>query len=317
MQTYQAFFSSLLAFEMDEMRRAAGQQIMYGVEITPKRFPTSTSSQRGATILWQLRIPGTREDSPRLMMNDTLWIRGLYRRLRTATETAVEARITGTIKRQGLVFFECPALDSMDRHLRMQASQMPGLPPGFNPSGPSPNSTSPIEYIVEFHPSSDGIKSMHRAVRHISSCFWQSLWLEYRLQLVIDQFSYLLNFTVFGLFLPLALLFVQFAIVSYLFPTVGTSILLSLSTLSSGSRDAHKRQASSALARSRYPYRTEMALSHRTRCSRNKTPSVARRPCFAFRTAKAQSKRRRVSAESSCAVSTSQRTATSCDRWSQ
>ena len=157
--------------EQEELRRAAGRQVIYGVPITRQ------VSKSGAPLLgpglWQLRIPGTREDSPRLFIDDRLRIRGLYRQLETATETAVQARITGTIKREGLVFFECPALEAMDQHLRHHPSggshvytaEFPALGVRGQPRIVT-NHTSGVgpEYMVEFYPSTDALITMHNAV---------------------------------------------------------------------------------------------------------------------------------------------------------
>jgi hypothetical protein len=143
---YQDHFTKLLAMEQAELRSAAGKQIMYGVRID--RQPTrSRGGPVPAAVTWQLLIPGTREDSPRLSIDDRLSIRGLYRSLQTATEAGVQARITGTIKREGLVFFECPALESMEQMLRH-----------------SPHTDGRVEYIVEFYPSSDALVTIHNAV---------------------------------------------------------------------------------------------------------------------------------------------------------
>ena len=169
--TYLKHFTCLLAMEQEELRRAAGRQVIYGVPITRQ------VSKSGAPLLgpglWQLRIPGTREDSPRLFIDDRLRIRGLYRQLETATETAVQARITGTIKREGLVFFECPALEAMDQHLRHHPSggsheytaEFPALGIRGQPRTVT-NHTSGVgpEYMVEFYPSTDALITMHNAV---------------------------------------------------------------------------------------------------------------------------------------------------------
>jgi hypothetical protein len=139
-------FTNLLAMEQAELRSAAGKQIMYGVQIDRQAIK-SRGGPASAGVIWQLLIPGTREDSPRLFIDDRLSIRGLYRSLQTATEAGVQARITGTIKREGLVFFECPALESMEHMLRH-----------------SPLTNGRVEYIVEFYPSSDALVTMHNAV---------------------------------------------------------------------------------------------------------------------------------------------------------
>jgi hypothetical protein len=159
---YQNHFTKLLAMEQAELRSAAGKQIMYGVRID--RQPNRTRRRPGpAGITWQLLIPGTREDSPRLFIDDRLSIRGLYRSLQTATEAGVQARITGTIKREGLVFFECPALEAMEQMLRL-----------------SPHTEGRVEYIVEFYPSSDALVTMHNAVSLSHHSSWASLPTAYK-----------------------------------------------------------------------------------------------------------------------------------------
>ena len=153
---YQNHFTNLLAMEQAELRSAAGKQIMYGVRID--RQPNRARGRpRPAGITWQILIPGTREDSPRLFIDDRLSIRGLYRSLQTATEAGVQARITGTIKREGLVFFECPALEAMEQMLRT-----------------SPHTQGRVEYIVEFYPSSDALVTMHNAVSLSLHSSWAS-----------------------------------------------------------------------------------------------------------------------------------------------
>jgi hypothetical protein len=147
---YRQHFTNLLALEHDELRSAAGKQVMYGVKITQRS--TKIPGPRSSGITWQMQIPGTREDSPRLFIDDRLRIRGLYRMLSTATEAGVQARITGTIKREGLVFFECPALESMDHMLRT-----------------SPHTDRQAEYMIEFYPSSDALFTMHNAVSPLPS----------------------------------------------------------------------------------------------------------------------------------------------------
>lgn len=167
---YLDHFSCLLAMEQEELRQAAGRQVIYGVPIT--KLPLKPGALQTGPILWQLRIPGTREDSPRLFINDRLRIRGLYRQLETATETAVQARITGTIKRDGLVFFECPALEAMDNHLRHHPSggsseyvtAFPALGVRGQPQLPTSSAGVGPEYMVEFYPSTDALVAMHNAV---------------------------------------------------------------------------------------------------------------------------------------------------------
>jgi hypothetical protein len=168
--SYLDHFTALLAMEQEELRQAAGRQVIYGVPIT--RQTVKPGGPQPKAIMWQLRIPGTREDSPRLFIDDRLRIRGLYRPLQTATEAAVQARITGTIKREGLVFFECPALEEMDHHLRHHPSggspeymaDFPALQPAIEQRNDAPKGGP--EYMVEFYPSTDALITMHHAVSH-------------------------------------------------------------------------------------------------------------------------------------------------------
>lgn len=169
--SYLHHFTALLAMEQEELRQAAGRQVIYGVPIT--RQSVTSGGPQSNPVMWQLRIPGTREDSPRLFIDDRLRIRGLYRPLQTATEAAVQARITGTIKREGLVFFECPSLSEMDTHLRHHPSggspeyttAFPALQPALQQRNHAPRGGP--EYMVEFYPSTDALITMHSAVSHI------------------------------------------------------------------------------------------------------------------------------------------------------
>lgn len=169
--SYLDHFTALLAMEQEELRQAAGRQVIYGVPIT--RQSVTSGGPQSNPVMWQLRIPGTREDSPRLFIDDRLRIRGLYRPLQTATEAAVQARITGTIKREGLVFFECPSLSEMDTHLRHHPSggspeyttAFPALQPVLQQRNHAPRGGP--EYMVEFYPSTDALITMHSAVSHI------------------------------------------------------------------------------------------------------------------------------------------------------
>lgn len=143
---YHRRFNNLLVLELQELERQAGQQVMYGVQIVRHRAKTPPTNSY-EPVIWKLRVPGTREDSPQLQINDKIRIRGLYRSVQTASKVSIQARITGTIKREGLVFFDCPAMLNMEQSLLQYEGD-----------------ANPLQYLVEFYPSSDSLFVMQNAV---------------------------------------------------------------------------------------------------------------------------------------------------------
>lgn len=146
---FRAHWTALLSLELQSISSTAASQKLHRVPVVPYREKRSDPNKPpDADTTWQLSIPGIREDTPRILINDTLILRGLYPSLETASRCALEARVTGMVKRDGKVYIQCPHL--AEQHRTLELNEGEGL------------------YNVDLKASSDAICSMQTAVRAVA-----------------------------------------------------------------------------------------------------------------------------------------------------
>lgn len=145
---YLRHWDALLSLELASLQEAAARQKLFRIKLS--KHAAAGAAHRpagpGAPITWKVSIPGIREDAPRILVGDLLILRGLYPELHTAARCAIEARVTGYIKRDGTVFVEAPDLE-------IQAAVLSQHAP-----------TTSIEWVVEFRASSEPSCIMQNAV---------------------------------------------------------------------------------------------------------------------------------------------------------
>lgn len=147
---FRAHWTALLSLELQSISSTAASQKLHRVPVVPYRAKRSDpNAPPDAETTWQLSIPGIREDTPRILINDTLILRGLYPSLETASRCALEARVTGMVKREGKVYIQCPHL--AEQHRTLELNEGEGL------------------YNVDLKASSDAICSMQTAVRAVAA----------------------------------------------------------------------------------------------------------------------------------------------------
>jgi hypothetical protein len=145
--TYLRHWNALLSLELASLQETAGHQKLFRITISQHHTAASRASTSvQAPTTWKVSIPGIREDSPRIQTGDVLLLRGLYPELHTASRCAIEARVTGYIKRDGVIFVEAP-------ELQLQATFLPKTAEGLT------------EWAVEFRASSEAACVMQNAVR--------------------------------------------------------------------------------------------------------------------------------------------------------
>lgn len=147
---YLRHWTALLSVELASLQETATQQKLFQISIIKyDRQHNLTIAQHGRET-WKVLIPGIREDTPRIQTGDILILRGLYPDLKTADKRAIQARVSGYIKRDGVVFVESPELETHAEYLPRDAK-------------------GNVQWVVEFKASSEAICIMQNAVRFV--CF--------------------------------------------------------------------------------------------------------------------------------------------------
>ena len=97
--------SALLSLNLKAQATELERSILHSVPLDPHSDDPS---------LYVLRIPGIREDSPKLAIDGRMLVRGLFSVHRMASSEAIEVEVVGSIKAQGLVYVRAPDLAAVD-----------------------------------------------------------------------------------------------------------------------------------------------------------------------------------------------------------
>lgn len=71
----------------------------------------------GTPNTFRVQIPGIREDAPRLMIGDRMFLRGLYMNQQLPSQAEVEAEVVGVVKAAGWVYIKSHLLTTLDGSL--------------------------------------------------------------------------------------------------------------------------------------------------------------------------------------------------------
>ncbi len=142
---YLRHWTALLSLELTSLQAAATQQKLFEISVEKYEPTNNLATPRHRRKTWKVLIPGIREDTPRIQTGDILVLRGLYPELKTADKRAIQARIAGHVKRDGVVFVESPEMES-------HANFLPRDEKGQ------------VRWVVEFKASSEATCIMHNAV---------------------------------------------------------------------------------------------------------------------------------------------------------
>ncbi|WWD04020.1 hypothetical protein V865_002083 [Kwoniella europaea PYCC6329] len=130
---YAIHFSNLLSLHLSALLNDTTHSSIPFTLIQPHPIP-------GLQNTYRIHVPGIREDAPRLNIGDRMIIRGLYQRLRQASQNSIEAEVVGFEKAKSWVYVQSPYLGLLDGDIVKsgkgirQGNQSPGIPAG-NGSG--------------------------------------------------------------------------------------------------------------------------------------------------------------------------------------
>lgn len=144
-QYYAQHFSSLLSLQL-------GSQIDDVEQLLVHQIPVWVVP--GTANTFRVQIPGIREDAPKLMIGDRMFLRGLYIMEQLPSQAEVEAEVVGVVKAQGWVYIRSPHLLELDKSLPR--------------TGPSSTAGRPALYQIRIMVSTASSCDMQDAV---SRCF--------------------------------------------------------------------------------------------------------------------------------------------------
>ncbi|WVQ66614.1 uncharacterized protein L199_004798 [Kwoniella botswanensis] len=130
---YAKHFSNLLSLHLSASLEDTTHSSIPSTLIQPYPIP-------GLQNTYRIHVPGIREDAPRLNIGDRMIVRGLYQRLRQASQNAIEAEVVGLEKAKSWVYVQSPYLGLLDGDIVRsgkgirEGNQSPGIPAG-NESG--------------------------------------------------------------------------------------------------------------------------------------------------------------------------------------
>lgn len=114
---YRQHFTELLALELASLQEKAHSYKLNHAPLALDRPRTKVVGQLTTTSLgvWTLQVPGIREDAPRIFLGDMVLLRRIDLYQQAAQEYAFEARVIGSLKREGKVYIDSDTLWSADQ----------------------------------------------------------------------------------------------------------------------------------------------------------------------------------------------------------
>jgi hypothetical protein len=109
-------FTDLLALELSSLQQKALSYKLNYAQLSLERPRAKVVGQFTSSTLgvWTLQVPGIREDAPRIFLGDVVVLRRIDLRQQRADPFMFEARVIGSLKRDGKVYVDSDTLWAAD-----------------------------------------------------------------------------------------------------------------------------------------------------------------------------------------------------------
>ena len=116
---YRQYFTELLALELASLQEKARSHVLNHAPLGLEKPRSNIVGQLTTTTLgvWTLQVPGIREDAPRIFLGDMVLLRKIDLHQQAAQEYAFEARVIGSLKREGKVYIDSDTLWATEQAL--------------------------------------------------------------------------------------------------------------------------------------------------------------------------------------------------------
>jgi hypothetical protein len=113
---YRQHFTKLLALELASLQEKAHSYKLNHAPLALEKPRVNVVGQLTTTSLgvWTLQVPGIREDVPRIFVGDMVLLRKIDLHHQAVQEYAFEARVIGSLKREGKVYVDSDTLWATD-----------------------------------------------------------------------------------------------------------------------------------------------------------------------------------------------------------
>lgn len=113
---YMKHFTELLALELSSLQQKALSYKLNHAQLALEKPRAKVVGQFTSTTLgvWTLQVPGIREDAPRIFLGDVVVLRKIDLRQQRAEPFMFEARVIGSLKRDGKVYIDSDTLWAAD-----------------------------------------------------------------------------------------------------------------------------------------------------------------------------------------------------------